>query len=73
MKPVFFNTAALPLVAALSIAPAMAQSSKSSPITNSIGIERPAMPATASVAPHWEYRYGYDRRAAWRGHWVLVR
>jgi len=27
----------------------------------------------ATTAAHYEYQYGYDKHAAWRGHWVLVR
>jgi hypothetical protein len=27
----------------------------------------------ATTTPHYEYQYGYDKHAAWRGHWVLVR
>ena len=27
----------------------------------------------ATTTPYYEYQYGYDKHAAWRGHWVLVR
>jgi hypothetical protein len=26
----------------------------------------------ATTTAHYEYQYGYDKHAAWRGHWVLV-
>ena len=29
--------------------------------------------AAVTSAGHYEYRYGYDRHAAWRGHWIFVR
>jgi hypothetical protein len=75
MKPVFLRTAALILLTALSHAPASAENAKPACTTSSANPECPATTSSAGApaAPHWEYRYGYDRRAAWRGHWVLVR
>jgi hypothetical protein len=75
MKPVFWKTAALTLPSALSLAPAGAQNVASGRTTRPTAPERAAVPPAtdASAAPHWQYQYGYDRRAAWRGHWILVR
>jgi hypothetical protein len=32
-------------------------------------------PSSAAVtsAGHYEYRYGYDKHARWRGHWIFIR
>jgi hypothetical protein len=75
MKLVFWKTTALTLLSALSLAPASAQNVASDRAIRATVSERAAVPpgTDAVTAPHWEYRYGYDRRAAWRGHWVLVR
>lgn len=75
MRSIFFGSAAVALVTALSLAPTAAQGPKPSRPTSWAGMDRPVMSSAAglSTATHWEYRYGYDKHAAWRGHWVLVR
>lgn len=75
MRFTFLSTAAVALITALSVAPATAQSPKPSRPTNWTGMDHPVVSSAADTVtqPHWEYRYGYDRHAAWRGHWVLVR
>ena len=34
---------------------------------------RPSSKDAATTTPYYEYQYGYDKHAAWRGHWVLIR
>ena len=31
------------------------------------------LPNAVTTTSHYEYQYGYDHHARWRGHWVLVR
>jgi hypothetical protein len=66
MKSVYVSAAAFALTAAVNLSPALAQGPRSQPLTT---------PSSAAVtsAGHYEYRYGYDRHAAWRGHWIFVR
>jgi hypothetical protein len=33
----------------------------------------PGASTIAAVTPRYEFQYGYDKHARWRGHWVLVR
>jgi hypothetical protein len=75
MKSLCFTTPAVALAAALSVAPATAQNLAPCGSASSVVGEAatPSSANKASTAPHWEYQYGYDKHAAWRGHWVLVR
>lgn len=75
MRSVSFGTAAVAMVTAVNLASAAPQGPKPSRATSWAGMDRPVMPSAAglSTATHWEYRYGYDKHAAWRGHWVAVR
>lgn len=74
MRSIFFGTTAVALATALSLASAAAQGPKPSRSTSWAGMDRPVMSSAADppTAAHWEFRYGYDKHAAWRGHWVLV-
>ncbi len=76
MKPLFLSAAALALAAAVNLSPAMALRPKPSGGNTWPGMSRPVMPASAAVVgspAHYEFRYDYDKHAAWRGHWVLAR
>lgn len=76
MKTLSLTTAALALVAAANLSPAMAQGPKPSGGNTWPGISRGVdfgSPNAVTTTPHYEYQYGYDHHAAWRGHWVLVR
>jgi hypothetical protein len=66
----------LALVAAVNFSPAMAQGPNPSDGNTWAGISRrvdTSAPSAATTPPHYEYQYGYDHHARWRGHWVLVR
>jgi hypothetical protein len=76
MKTSVFGAVALTLVAVANLSPAMAQGARPSGGNTWLGISQRVDPATAGAAPttpHYEYQYGYDHHAAWRGHWVLIR
>ena len=75
MRSIFFGTVAIALATAPSFASGAAQGPKPSRSTSWAGTDRPVISSAAdlSTARHWEYRYGYDKHAAWRGHWVPVR
>jgi hypothetical protein len=76
MKALLLAGAALAWLTAASFSPAMAQGPKLSGGNTWAGISQRVDPSSANAvttSPHWEYRYGYDKHAAWRGHWVLVR
>jgi hypothetical protein len=76
MKTLVLGAAALTLVAFANLSTAMAQGARPSGGNTWPGISQRVDPATAGVTPttpHYEYQYGYDHRAAWRGHWVLIR
>jgi len=72
MKSVYVSAAVFALTAAVNLSPALAQApeafgqERSQPLTTS---------SSAAVTPagHYEYRYGYDKHARWRGHWIFVR
>jgi hypothetical protein len=76
MKSVYVGAAAFALTAAVNLSPALAQGPKLSGGNAWPGMSQPLTtpfsPAVTS-AGHYEYRYGYDRRGAWRGHWIFVR
>jgi hypothetical protein len=64
MKTLLLAGATLALLTAVNFAPAWA------------GISQRADPSSANATAtpaHYEYQYGYDKHAAWRGHWVRVR
>jgi hypothetical protein len=76
MKSPLLAGATLALLTAVNFPPAMAQGPKLSGENIWAGISQRV--DTSSVNPatttaHYEYQYGYDKHAAWRGHWVLVR
>jgi hypothetical protein len=76
MKPLLLGAAALALAAAVNLSPAMALGPKPSGGNTWPRMSRPVMPALSAAVgspAHYEFRYGYDKRAAWRGHWVLAR
>jgi hypothetical protein len=76
MKTLLLAATALTLVAASNLSSAMAQGPKLSGGNTWPGISQrvdTGAPSATTTPPHYEYRYGYDHHAAWRGHWVLVR
>ena len=72
MKSINVSAAALALTAAVSLSPALAQAPKAFAGERSQPLTTPSSAAVKS-AGHFEYRYGYDRHARWRGHWIFVR
>lgn len=76
MKTLTLAAAALALMAVADVSPTMAQERQPAD-----GSTRPGMASrvesgstnATTMAPHYEYRYGYDRHAHWRGQWVLIR
>jgi hypothetical protein len=68
MKSVYVSGAAFALTAAVNLSPALAQGNTWP------GVSQPSTPSSAAVtsAGHYEYRYGYDKHARWRGHWIFV-
>ena len=76
VKTLLLAAATLALVASANLSPAMAQGPKLSGGNTWPGISQrvdSGSTSPATTAPHYEYQYGYDHHAAWRGHWVLVR
>jgi hypothetical protein len=76
MKTLLFAGATLALLTVVNFSPAMAQGPKFSGGNAWAGISQRVDASSANAAtttPHYEYQYGYDKHAAWRGHWVLVR
>ena len=76
MKALLLAGAALALLTAVNLSPAMAQGPKPSDDNAWPGISQGVDTASASAAAttaHYAYQYGYDKRGAWRGHWVLAR
>jgi len=72
MKSVYVSAAVFALTAAINLSPALVQApeafeqERSQPLTASSW-------AAVTSAGHYEYRYGYDKHARWRGHWIFVR
>jgi hypothetical protein len=69
-------SAALVLLVAASLAPPIAREPKLSDDNAGPGISQRVgigSPNAVTTTPHYEYQYGYDHHARWRGHWVLVR
>ena len=76
MKTLLFAGAALALLAAVYLSPAMAQGPKLSGGNTWPDISQRVDPdASTAVAatPRYELQYGYDKHGRWRGHWALVR
>jgi hypothetical protein len=76
MKTLLLAGATLALLTAVNFSPAMAQEPKLSGANTWAAISQrmDTSSANAIATPaHYEYQYGYDKHAAWRGHWVLVR
>jgi hypothetical protein len=76
VKTLLLAATTLALVAAVNLTPATAQGTKPSGGNTWPGISQrvdTSAPSAATTTPHYEYQYGYDHHAAWRGHWVLVR
>ena len=76
MKTLLLAGATLALLTAVNFSPAMAQGTKPSGGNTSAGISQRVDPSSANATAtpaHYEYQYGYDKHAAWRGHWVRVR
>jgi hypothetical protein len=76
MKTLLLAGATLALLTAVNFSPAMALGPKLSGGNTWAGISQrvDASSENAAATPaRYEYRYGYDKHAAWRGHWVLVR
>ena len=70
------GVAALTLLAAVSLSPAMAQGPQLSAGSSWPGVPPRVDPSASTgvaAAPRYELQYGYDKHARWRGHWVLVR
>jgi hypothetical protein len=75
MKSVYVSAAALALTAAVNLSPALAQGQKLSGGNAWPGMSQrltPSSSAAVTSAGHYEYRYGYDRHARWRGHWIFI-
>ena len=76
MKTLPVAIAALALAVAANLAPAAAQGPKTSAGNAWPGISQrvdSGSPYAITTTSHYEYEYGYDHHARWRGHWVLVR
>ena len=76
MKTLLFAGAALALLAAGNLSPAMAQGPKLSGGNTWPGISQsidPGASTAVAATPHYELQYGYDKHARWRGHWILIR
>jgi hypothetical protein len=76
MKSLLLAGATVVLLAAVSLAPTMAQAPKLVGGSTRPGISPPIDPGASSavaVTPRYELQYGYDKHARWRGHWILVR
>jgi hypothetical protein len=76
MKTLLLAGATLGLLNAVNLSAAMPLEPKPSGGDTWAGISQ-RVDAGSANAPattaHYEYQYGYDKHAAWRGHWVLVR
>jgi hypothetical protein len=76
MKILLLAGATFALLNAVALSAAMAQEPKPSRGITWAGTSQRIVtgfgnaPATTA---HYEYQFGYDKHAAWRGHWVLVR
>jgi hypothetical protein len=76
MKSLLLAGATVVLLAAVSLAPTMAQAPKLVGGSTRPGISQridPGASSAAAVTPRYELQYGYDKHARWRGHWILIR
>jgi hypothetical protein len=76
MKTLLLGGAAVALLTAVNFSPAMSQGPKPSGGNTWPGISQrvdPGASTAAAATPRYEFQYGYDKHAAWRGYWVLVR
>jgi hypothetical protein len=76
MKTLSVASAALVLAVAASLAPAIAQEPKLPDNNAWPGISQrvdSGSPNAVTTTTRYEYQYGYDHHARWRGHRVLVR
>jgi hypothetical protein len=76
MKTLWLAGATLALLTAVNVSPAVAQGPKLAGGNTWVGTSQRVDTSSANAAAttaHYEYQYGYDKHAAWRGHWVLVR
>jgi len=76
MKALLLAGAALALLTAVNLSPAMAQGPKPSDDNAWPGISQRVDTGFANAATtpaHYAYQYGYDKHGVWRTHWVLVR
>ena len=76
MKTLYVASAVLVLAIAASLAPVIAQEPKLPDDNAWPGISQhvnSSSPNAVTTTSHYEYQYGYDHHARWRGHWVLVR
>jgi hypothetical protein len=72
MKSVYVSAAAFALTAAVNLSPVLAQGPKALGGERNQPLTTPSSAAVTS-AGHYEYRYGYDKHARWRGHWIFIR
>ena len=72
MKSVYVSAAVFALTAAVTLSPALAQAQKVFAGERTQPLTTPSSAAVTSSG-HYEYRYGYDKHARWRGHWIFVR
>jgi hypothetical protein len=72
MKSVYVSAAAIALTAAVNLSPALAQGPTAFGREGNQPLMTPSSAAVTS-AGHYEYRYGYDKHARWRGHWIFMR
>jgi hypothetical protein len=76
MKTLLLAGTTLALLTTVNLVPATAQGPKPSDDIAWPGISQRAHTGSANAATtpaHYEYQYGYEKRGAWRGRWVLVR
>ena len=76
MKTLLLAGATVAWLTAANFAPAMARGPQASDDNAWPGISQRVDSGSANAATataHYEYRYGYDKHGAWRGHWLLVR
>jgi hypothetical protein len=76
VKHLLLGTAALALVSAEYLSPALAQGPKPSGGNAWPGISELVDTGSShalKTTAHYEYQYGYDHHGRWRGQWILVR
>ena len=76
MKTLLLAGAAVALLTTVNFSPAIAQGPRPSSGNTWPGISQRVDPGASTVAAanlRYEFQYGYDKHAAWRGYWVLVK